>query len=82
MLQLNINYFTYLSSVPKWLQNDPDCYILFTVKDKDLMGKDYMGEGFLSFQHITRSNCAVEMENVNQIILPLTKPPEKGQILF
>ena len=42
------------------------------------MGKDYMGEGFLSFQHITRTNCAVEMENVNQIILPLTKPPEKG----
>ena len=37
-----------------------------------------MGEVFLSFQQITRSDCAVDMNDLEQIILPLTKPPEIG----
>ena len=41
-----------------------------------------MGEVFLSFQQIIRGDTAVEMQDLDQIILPLTKPPEKGKVYY
>ena len=38
-----------------------------------------MGEVFLSFQQIIRGDSAVEMQDLEQIILPLTKPSQKGK---
>ncbi|EFX82091.1 hypothetical protein DAPPUDRAFT_316637 [Daphnia pulex] len=68
--------FTY--PVPKSLQTNPECCILFTLKDKDLIGaNEMMGEHFLGFQQITRGDSSVNMNDLEQMILPLTKPLEK-----
>jgi hypothetical protein len=37
-----------------------------------------MGEHFLGFQQITRGDSSVNMNDLEQVILPLTKPLEKG----
>lgn len=69
----------YFSPVPKSLQTNQECCILFTVKDKDLIGaNELMGESFVSFQQIPRGDTAIDMNDLEQIILPLTRPPEKG----
>lgn len=71
--------FYFSSPVPKSLQTNPECCILFTLKDKDLIGaNEMMGENFLGFQQITRGDSSVEMNDLEQMILPLTKPLEKG----
>uniref|UniRef100_A0A0N8EGD3 Unc-13 D n=1 Tax=Daphnia magna TaxID=35525 RepID=A0A0N8EGD3_9CRUS len=68
--------FTY--PVPKSLQTNPECCILFTVKDKDLIGaNEMMGEYFLGFQEITRGDSSVDMNALDQRILPLTKPQDQ-----
>ena len=41
-----------------------------------------MGENFLGFQQITRGDSSVDMNDLEQMILPLTKPLEKGKINF
>ena len=41
-----------------------------------------MGEYFLGFQQITRGDSSVDMNDLEQMILPLTKPLEKGKINF
>lgn len=56
-----------------------ECCVHFVLKDKDLIGKDeFMGEAFLEFQRITRGDSAVEMTELEQIMLTLSTPPEKG----
>ena len=71
---------TYRSPVPKSLQSEPECCVIFSVKDKGLLGLNkFMGEVFLSFQQIIRGDSAVEMQDLEQIILPLTKPSQKGK---
>ena len=66
------------------LQTNPECcHILFTLKDKDLIGaNEMMGEYFLGFQKITRGDSSVDMNDLEQMILPLTNPLEKGKINF
>jgi hypothetical protein len=39
-----------------------------------------MGEYFLGFQQITRGDSSVDMNDMEQMILPLSKPLEKGTI--
>lgn len=76
---LYLNGFYFCSPVPKSLQTNPECCILFTIKDKDLIGaNEMMGEHFLGFQQITRGDSSVNMNDLEQVILPLTKPLEKG----
>ena len=56
------------------LQTSCDCFILFTVKDKDLIGtNELIGEAFLPFHKVGRNNSEPE-----QILLPLTQPPDQG----
>lgn len=38
-----------------------------------------MGEYFLDFQQITRGDSSVDMNDLDQMILPLTKPQEQGK---
>ena len=40
------------------------------------------GEYFLGFQKITRGDSSVDMNDLEQMILPLTNPLEKGKINF
>jgi hypothetical protein len=59
-------------------KNAASCLLL---KDKDLIGaNEMMGEYFLGFQQITRGDSSVDMNDLEQMILPLTKPLEKGKI--
>ena len=62
------------STVNEDLQTSSECFILITVKDKDLIGtNELIGEAFLPFQRVGRDYSEPE-----QILLPLTQPPDQG----
>ena len=62
------------------LQSSAECFVLITVKDKDLIGtNELIGEAFLAFQKINRADQPSEPE---QILLPLTQPPDQGTRLL
>lgn len=64
----------------KSFQTNEECFILFSVKDRDLIGtNELMGESFLSFQQIPRGDASIDMTELNQVILPLSTPVEKGR---
>ncbi len=41
-----------------------------------------MCEYFLGFRQITRGDSSVDMNDLEPMVLPLTKPLEKGEINF
>lgn len=66
-----------ISSVPKSLQTNEEGYVHFTVKDKNLLiTNQIMGESFLNFQKITRGEANTNINELDQIMLPLTKPQQ------
>ena len=65
----------------KSLQTSDECLILLAVKDRDLIGANQlMGESFLDFRRIARGSAdeSIDMADLDQIILPLTKPTDQG----
>jgi len=69
---------TFSSSVARELQTTPDCFILLTLKDRDLIGtNELMGEAFLSFQHIPRGDSVSAIKSMDQLHLYLSKPSNK-----
>ena len=65
----------------KSLQTSDECLILLAVKDRDLIGANQlMGESFLDFRRIARGPAdeSIDMADLDQIILPLTKPTDQG----
>ena len=61
------------------LQTCGDCFIVLMVKDYDLLGSnEFIGEAFLPFQQIPRGDNAHAIKEFDQIHLPLSLPPNKG----
>ena len=60
------------------MQTSPDCFVLLTVKDRDLIGtNEMMGEAFLAFRRIVR--CDSDTKDLDQMILPLTTANDPGE---
>lgn len=50
------------------------------MKDKNILGtNEFMGESFLCFQQVARCDNLIDLDQLDQIILPLTKPPGIGK---
>lgn len=80
---LYIIYFRIYSAIPGDMQAKEDCMIMFSVKDKDLITSELIGEAFLSFQRIAKGVSSGDIKDLEQIILPLSvKSHEDGIILF
>ena len=70
------------STVSEDLQSSSECFVLFAVKDWDLMSRDdFIGEAFLSFPKINRSSGRQSNNEPEQLLLPLTLP-NLGEDLF
>jgi hypothetical protein len=61
-----------------------DGLIMFTVRDKCLLGADkFLAEGFLSFVDITNNtNPRVKLENMEQLHLKLNYPSDLGTLFL
>ena len=71
------------SQVPLERQSQSDCFILLTAKDHDRLGSDeYMGDAFLSFQQITRGDSEETINDLEQILLQLSYPCNKGSFIY
>ena len=61
------------------MQAKEDCMVMFSVKDKDLITSELIGEAFLGFQRITKGVSSGDIKDLDQIILPLSvKSHENG----
>jgi hypothetical protein len=59
-----------------------DGLVMFTVRDKCLLGADkFLAEGVLSFADITNNtNSRVKLENMEQLHLKLNRPADLGTL--
>ncbi|KAK2715004.1 hypothetical protein QYM36_009861, partial [Artemia franciscana] len=59
-----------------------DSLVVFTVKDYDLVGSsEFMGEAFLHFRDVVRGLGSEDLKEVNQVVMPLTRPTESNHLL-
>jgi len=53
--------------------------IMFTTKDQDFLGKnDFLGEAFISFSDIPKTDMTVGLEQLEQVHLKLGRPTRQG----
>ena len=70
------------SAVRRELQTCNDCFVLLTVKDRDLLyTSELLGEAFLSLHRIPRADSVSAIKDFDQIHLHLSKPTNKGKLL-
>jgi len=69
---------TFSSAVRRELQTCNDCFVLLTVKDRDLLyTSELLGEAFLSLHRIPRADSVSAIKDFDQIHLHLSKPTNK-----
>ncbi|XP_065576099.1 protein unc-13 homolog 4B-like isoform X2 [Artemia franciscana] len=72
---------TFIFPVAPALQKG-DSLVVFTVKDYDLVGSsEFMGEAFLHFRDVVRGLGSEDLKEVNQVVMPLTRPTESNHLL-
>lgn len=53
--------------------------IMFTIKDQDFLGKnEFLGEAFISFSDIPKTDMTVGLEQLEQVHLKLSTPTKQG----
>jgi len=52
---------------------------MFVIKDQDFLGKnDFLGEAFISFSDIPKTDMTVGLEQLEQVHLKLSTPTRQG----
>lgn len=53
--------------------------IMFTLKDQDFLGmNEFIGEAFISFSDIPKTDMTVGLEQLEQVHLKLSRPTRQG----
>jgi hypothetical protein len=53
--------------------------IMFTVKDQDFLGmNEFLGEAFVSFSDVPKTDMTTGLEQLEQIHLKLSRPTKQG----
>jgi hypothetical protein len=53
--------------------------IMFTIKDQDFLGmNEFLGEAFISFSDIPKTDMTVGLEQLEQVHLKLSRPTRQG----
>jgi hypothetical protein len=53
--------------------------IMFTIKDQDFLGmNEFLGEAFVSFSDVPKTDMTVGLEQLEQVHLKLSRPTKQG----